>query len=49
MSVKDRVATWTHDIDFQPPQSEDDVGGVEQVRPNVIHEHALNGAYVESW
>lgn len=49
MSLKGRVATWTHDIDFQPPSSEADEGKVEQVQPNLIREHGLDEPYVESW
>jgi hypothetical protein len=49
MSVKGGVATWTHDMDYQPPSSADDLGKVEQLHPNLIREHALDESYVESW
>ena len=49
MSLKGGVATWTHDMDYQPPNSEDDVGKVEQVHPNLIREHGPDESYVESW
>ncbi len=49
LSVKGGLATWRHDMDYQPPSSEDDVGKVEQLRPNLMREHAPDESYVESW
>jgi hypothetical protein len=49
VSVKGQVATWTRDIDFQPPTGAGDLGKVEQLRPGLVREHALDESYVESW
>jgi hypothetical protein len=42
------VATWRHDIDFQPP-GEPDVGRLERVGPGRVREHAMDESYVELW
>lgn len=44
----DRV-TWHHEIDFQPPSDDADVGRIEPIGPGAMFEHALDGAYVERW
>jgi hypothetical protein len=43
------VATWHHEIDFQPPDSAVDVGRLERVDDTHMLEHALDSSYVESW
>jgi hypothetical protein len=43
------IATWHHYIDFQPPDGTDDVGRLELIAHGRMHEHALDGSYVESW
>jgi hypothetical protein len=43
------VATWHHEIDFQPPDSSPDIGRVERLDDAHMLEHALDRSYVESW
>jgi hypothetical protein len=43
------VATWHHEIDFQPPDTSEDAGRLERVDDSHMFEHALDGSYVESW
>jgi hypothetical protein len=43
------VATWQHDIDFQPSDGTPDKGRVERVPPDQMHEHGLDGSYIEAW
>jgi len=47
-SVRGMNATWTHEIDFQPPAGAD-VGRIERRDPTTIWEHDPHGSYVESW
>lgn len=42
-------ATWHHEIDFQPPSDEVDLGRIEPLGPGAMFEHALDDAYVERW
>jgi hypothetical protein len=43
------VATWHHDVEFQPPDGTPDEGRLQRIPPNRMHEHGLDGSYVESW
>jgi hypothetical protein len=43
------VATWHHEIDFQPSDGTTDEGRLERIPPNRMREHGLDGSYVESW
>src|SRR4051812_20336066 len=43
------TATWLHEIDFQPPDGEEDVGRLERIDDSHLREHALDRSYVESW
>jgi hypothetical protein len=43
------IATWHHEIDFQPADGNDDIGRLEHVAVERIQEHGLDGSYVESW
>jgi hypothetical protein len=43
------VATWQHDIDFQPSDGTPDKGRLERVPPDQMHEHGLDGSYIEAW
>jgi len=43
------VATWQHDIEFQPPDGTPDKGRLERIPPDRMHEHGLDGSYIESW
>jgi hypothetical protein len=48
-TVAGDLATWHHEIDFQPPDSSPDVGRVERLDDAHMLEHALDSSYVESW
>jgi len=48
-TVSGTNATWRHEIDFQPPNKQPDVGRVEMLAPGKMFEHALDDSYVESW
>jgi hypothetical protein len=48
-TVAGDTATWLHEIDFQPPDGEEDVGRLERIDDSHLREHALDGSYVESW
>jgi hypothetical protein len=48
-TVEGLVATWHHEIDFQPTDGTDDVGRLERVDDSHMLEHALDGSYLESW
>jgi hypothetical protein len=43
------TATWHHQIDFQPPNGEEDVGRLDLLAARSMHEHALDDSYTESW
>ena len=43
------VATWHHEIDFQPPDTSTDAGRLERIDDFHMREHALDSSYVESW
>ena len=43
------TATWHHEIDFQPPTGEEDVGRLEPLADRRMYEHGLDGSYTESW
>ncbi len=48
-TVSGVLATWHHEIDFQPPDLDPDVGRLEPSANAHMLEHALDGSYVESW
>jgi hypothetical protein len=43
------LATWHHDIDFQPQDGSQDIGRLEQQPGGAMLEHALDDSYIESW
>jgi hypothetical protein len=43
------VATWQHDIDFQPSDGTPDKGRLERVPPDQMYEHGIDGSYIEAW
>ena len=48
-TMEGAVATWHHDIDFQPTDGAADVGRLQRIPPDRMHEHGLDGSYIESW
>jgi hypothetical protein len=47
-TVAGDVATWHHEIDFQPPDPEVDRGRLERVGSSLL-ERGLDGSYTEHW
>jgi hypothetical protein len=43
------VATWSHEIAFQPSDGTPDSGRLERRPPDGMHEVGLDGSYTESW
>jgi hypothetical protein len=48
-TVAGDIATWHHEIDYQPPDGQDDVGRIERLGTSGMLEHALDASYVERW
>jgi len=48
-TVVGTTATWHHQIDFQPPDGEEDVGHLKVLTGRRMHETGLDGSYTESW
>jgi hypothetical protein len=47
--VAGAVATWDHEIRYQPPNGETDAGRLDRSDGAVIYEHGLDGSYTEAW
>ena len=43
------IATWHHELDFQPPDTSTDIGRLEPASPSRMYEHALDSSYTEHW
>jgi hypothetical protein len=43
------VATWNHDIQFQPSDGTPDRGRLQRIDQGRMHEHGLDGSYIEAW
>jgi hypothetical protein len=43
------VATWSHEVAFQPSDGTADTGRLERRPPDGMHEIGLDGSYTESW
>jgi hypothetical protein len=43
------VATWHHDIEFQPPDGTEDTGRLQRMAKGRMLEHGLDGSYTEAW
>ena len=48
-TVEGNVATWSDEIAFQPPDGTPDHGRLQRIPPDGMHEHGLDGSYIESW
>ena len=48
-TIEGNIATWHHEIDYQPPDGEDDIGRLERVGVSSMYEHALDDSYTEHW
>jgi hypothetical protein len=47
--VAGAVATWDHEIRYQPPNGETDTGRLDRSDAGVIYEYGLDGSYSEAW
>src|SRR6185436_6866180 len=43
------VATWHHEIDYQPSDGSPDTGRIERLGTSSMLEHGLDGSYLERW
>src|SRR6185295_7932554 len=43
------VATWTSELNFQPPSDELDTARLVRLGERRVDEHALDGSFVEHW
>jgi hypothetical protein len=48
-TIEGNVATWHHEIDYQPPEAAADIGRLERVGGGGMYEHALDDSYMEYW
>ncbi|MEP7088193.1 MAG: hypothetical protein ABI884_12885 [Gemmatimonadota bacterium] len=48
-TVAGDLATWHHEIDFQPPEGTPDIGRLERIDGARMYEHATDSSYTESW
>ena len=48
-TVDGALATWHHEIDFQPSDSSADIGRLERIDDGHMLEHATDSSYVEAW
>ena len=49
ITADDLIATWNHEIDFQPNSGSPDIGRLERVGRGRMYEHALDSSYTEHW
>lgn len=48
-TVAGDVATWHHEIDYQPSDGSPDTGRIERLGASSMLEHGLDGSFVEHW
>jgi hypothetical protein len=48
-TIDGALATWHHEIDFQPSDSSADIGRLERIDDGHMLEHATDSSYVEAW
>jgi|SRR6185436_19775506 len=48
-TVAGDVATWHHEIDYQPSDGSPDTGRIERLGTSSMLEHGLDGSYLERW
>lgn len=47
--VDGAVATWDHEISFQPEDGSTDAGRLQLSSDRIMYEHGLDGSYTEAW
>lgn len=48
-TIEGNIATWHHEIDYQPDDGGVDIGRLERVGTSSMYEHALDDSYLERW
>jgi hypothetical protein len=48
-TVRGAVATWRHDMQYQPPDGTADTGRLQRMAKGRMQEHGLDGSYTEAW
>jgi hypothetical protein len=48
-TMEGTIATWHEDIIFQPSDGTPDMGRLQRISRVRMHEHGLDGSYIESW
>ena len=48
-TAENLIATWHHEVDFQPPDPDADVGRIERIEKGRMREQALDRSYTELW
>jgi hypothetical protein len=43
------VATWHHDMQYQPPDGTEDTGRLQRMAKGRMQEHGLDGSYTDAW
>ena len=48
-TVENLVSTWHHEVDFQPPDPDADIGRIERAGKGRMYERALDSSFTELW
>ena len=48
-TVENMVSTWHHEVDFQPPDPDPDIGRIERAGKGRMYERALDSSFTELW
>ena len=48
-TVENMTSTWHHEVDFQPPDPDPDIGRIERSGKGRMFERALDNSYTELW
>jgi hypothetical protein len=48
-TMEGAVATWHHDMQYQPPDGTEDTGRLQRIAKGRMQEHGLDGSYTEAW
>jgi hypothetical protein len=48
-TVENLTSTWHHEVDFQPPNPDADIGRIERVGKGRMYEKAVDSSFTELW
>jgi hypothetical protein len=48
-TVANLISTWHHEVDFQPPDPDADIGRIERAGKGRMYEQALDSSFTEFW